>query len=70
MKGIPMYYVRQIMELLNLDEEMARKVFAWMDLDCSECTQAEFDESDFDLKPWHSSPNTASNCSNHFLGNL
>lgn len=38
-----MYYVRQIMELLNLDEEMARKVFAWMDLDCSECTQAEFD---------------------------
>jgi hypothetical protein len=38
-----MYYVRQIMELLNLDEEMARKVFAWMDLDFSECTQAEFD---------------------------
>jgi hypothetical protein len=43
MKGTPMYYVREIMELLNLDEEMARKVFAWMDLDCSECTQAEFD---------------------------
>ena len=38
-----MLYIRDIMELLQVDKEVADKVFAWMDLDLSECTREDFD---------------------------
>ena len=38
-----MLYIRDIMELLQVDKEVATKVFAWMDLDLSECTSEDFD---------------------------
>jgi predicted RNA-binding protein with RPS1 domain len=37
-----MFYIRDIMELLQVNQEVATKVFAWMDLDLSECTQEDF----------------------------
>lgn len=38
-----MLYIREIMELLQVDQEVATRIFSWVDLDLSECTQEEFD---------------------------
>lgn len=43
-----MYYVKEIMNLLDVSEEMAWKILNWMSMggfDLSECTQEEFDQN-------------------------
>jgi hypothetical protein len=40
-----MYWVKQIQQLLNVDEGLARQVMDYMSLDFSEASQEEFERS-------------------------